>query len=293
MTIPVMDSHLSGQCVLVTGASGAIGQATVRVLAAEGVHVALHYHRHADAAETLVRELSRPEYRAPDAVSFVRTPSHTATPPAGGPLAAAFGADLRDEPQVDRLFAEVTRAFGRIDAVVANAGIWTAAETPLQDMTLAQWRATLDADLTGVFLTCRGFLRHLAAAPRDSAALVLVGSTAALFGEAGHADYAAAKAGLTYGLTRSLKNEIVKLAPRGRVNCVCPGWVQSPMAAPALPDTTVLRRVCATIPLNKIATVEDVAHAIVFLLSDRLAGHLSGTILPVAGGMEGRLLNPM
>jgi len=159
-------------------------------------------------------------------------------------------------------------------------------------MSLDQWRETIDADLTSVFFTCRAFLRHLAQEPRESAALVLVGSTAALFGEEGHADYSAAKAALTYGLTLSLKNEIVRLAPRGRVNCVCPGWTRTAMAEYAMSDPKAVRRAQSTMALRKVATPQDVASAIVFLASDRLAGHLSGTILPVAGGMEGRLLHP-
>jgi len=121
---------------------------------------------------------------------------------------------------------------------------------------------------------------------------VLVASTAALFGEAEHADYAAAKAAMAYGLTRSLKNEIVRLAPRGRVNCVCPGWTRTPMAAYGLADAAALARVQATMALRKIAEPEDVAGLIVFLTAERLAGHISGAIVPVAGGMEGRLLHP-
>ncbi len=89
----------------------------------------------------------------------------------------------------------------------------------------------MDTDLTGAFLTTRGFLRHLADSPREEASIVFVASTAALFGEENHTDYSAAKAAMAYGMTRSLKNEIVRLAPRGRVNCVCPGWVMTPMAA--------------------------------------------------------------
>ncbi len=251
--------------VLITGASGGIGRATARAFAAEGATVALHYHTQADAATALGRELGAP--------------------------ALVVGADLRDEAAVQAMFRTVLATHSRIDAVVVNAGIWPPDAVPLLRMTLDQWEGTLRADLTSAFLTCRGFLRHVAEVPREAAAIVLVGSTAALFGEAGHADYAAAKAGLTYGLTLSLKNEIARLAPRGRVNCVCPGWTATPMAAGSI-DPAALARVTATMPLRKIATPEDVAAAITFLASDRRAGHISGVILPVAGGMEGRLLHP-
>jgi NAD(P)-dependent dehydrogenase (short-subunit alcohol dehydrogenase family) len=149
----------------------------------------------------------------------------------------------------------------------------------------------MDTDLTGAFLTCRGFLRHLADSPREEASIVFVASTAALFGEENHTDYSSAKAAMAYGMTRSLKNEIVRLAPRGRVNCVCPGWVMTPMAAASMADPKAVDRVTATMSLRKIATPEDAASSIVFLSSSRLAGHLSGTILPLAGGMEGRWLH--
>ena len=112
---------------------------------------------------------------------------------------------------------------------MANAGHWPPDDVPLERMTLKQWEATLAVNLTSVFLCVREFFRGIARHQLNDPAAVLVGSTAAVFGEAGHADYAAAKAGLTYGLARSLKNEICRLAPRGRVNVVCPGWVRTPL----------------------------------------------------------------
>jgi 3-oxoacyl-[acyl-carrier protein] reductase len=259
-----MESGLSDQVVVVTGASGGIGRATARAFAAEGASVVLHYHRNAASAEALRGEI--------------------------GNASLAVAADLRDEAQTAAMFDAAVGRFGRVDAVVVNAGVWSPDAGPLHTMSLQQWRTTVETDLTSAFLTCRAFLQHLADAPRDAASIVLVGSTAALFGEADHGDYAAAKAGLVYGLTRSLKNEIVRLAPRGRANAVCPGWVDTPMARPASRDPQHLKRVQATMAMAKIASAEDVARAIVFLTSDRLAGHVSGAVLPVAGGMEGRLL---
>jgi len=266
-----MNSDLRDQTVLITGASGGIGQATARAFAAEGARLALHYHTNSAAVENLAGEL--------------------------GEGVIPVAADLTREGEVDALFEHVRQAFGHLDAVVVNAGIWVAEAAPIAEMSLAQWQRTLEADLTSAFLTCRGFLRLLAESsrggkPRERAAIVLVGSTAALVGEEGHGDYSAAKAGMVHGLTRTLKNEIVRIVPRGRVNCVCPGWVATPMSAEALQDQPLVDRVTSTMALRKVATPEDVAAAIVFFASERLAGHLSGTILPVAGGMEGRLLHP-
>ena len=132
----------------------------------------------------------------------------------------------------------------------------------------------------------RGFLRGVAS--RGHGSLVLVGSTAGLFGEAGHADYAAAKAGLVGGLLPSLKNEVVRVAPRARVNAVCPGWTESSMTREALTPET-LQRVTRTMALQKVAQPEDVAAQVVVLASDELSGHVTGQIVTVAGGMEGRV----
>ena len=255
-----MDLELGGTGVLVTGASGGIGSAVARELAAEGARVAVHYHRGRDAAEALAAEL-------------------------GG---VALGADLRDEEQADRLVPAAVEALGRLDACVANAGVWPAEDVPVSAMPLARWRDTLDANLTATFLTARAYLRQVEAAGEGS--LVMVASTAALFGEAGHADYASAKAAIAHGLLLSLKNEVVRSAPGARVNVVAPGWTVSPMTAADLTEDTVAR-VTATMALRKVAAPEDVARAVAFLCSARAAGHVSGQVITVAGGMEGRLLH--
>jgi len=144
------------------------------------------------------------------------------------------------------------------------------------------------ANLTATFLTAREFLREVERNGHGS--LVLVGSTAGLVGEAGHADYAAAKSAILGGLLLSLKNEIVRIAPLGRVNAVAPGWTESPMTRGHVEPDDVLR-ITRTMPLRKVATPADVARQVVVLASDRLSGHVSGQVVVVAGGMEGRVLH--
>jgi 3-oxoacyl-[acyl-carrier protein] reductase len=119
---------------------------------------------------------------------------------------------------------------------------------------------------------------------------VLIGSTAGIFGEAGHADYAAAKSGILGGLLLSLKNEVARIAPSARVNAVAPGWTVSPMTRGLLAEDRV-RRITMTMPLRKVASAEDVASQVVLLASDTVSGHVTGQVIVVAGGMEGRVLH--
>lgn len=264
-----MNSGLSGKVVIVTGASGGIGSATARKFAEEGARIVLHYRSGRDRAEALRKELGQAD-------------------------SIAVRADLTKESDVCRLFVTAAKHFGRIDTLVANAGSWETKDVPLQEMSLKQWKATLDCVLTATFLSTREFFRHVVRQKRGNA--VLVASTAGVFGEAFHADYAAAKAAMAYGLVRTLKNEIARIAPHtadycgGRVNCVCPGWTVVPRNAAKLKDSAVVRRVTSTMALPQIGRPEDMANAAVFLSSDVLARHITGQTMVVAAGMEGRRL---
>jgi 3-oxoacyl-[acyl-carrier protein] reductase len=256
-----VDTGLAGKRVVVTGASGGIGSACARAFAAEGAQVVVHYHRGRERAEAVAAEL-------------------------GG--APAIGADLTVEAEVDALFAQAREQLGGVDICAAVAGVWPAADEAVWELSLERWEATLRANLTATFLTSRAFLREVQHTGHGN--LVLVGSTAGRFGEAGHADYAAAKSAIQVGLLLSLKNEIVRIAPLGRVNAVAPGWTISPMTRDAL-DPDVVERVTRTMPLRKVAVADDIARAVVVLASDELSGHISGELVTVAGGMEGRTLH--
>jgi 3-oxoacyl-[acyl-carrier protein] reductase len=197
-------------------------------------------------------------------------------------------ADLTDEHEVDRLFAAARSALGRIDVCAAVAGVWPSQDVPVWELPLERWENTVRQNLTSSFLTARGFLREVERNGHGS--LVLVGSTAGLVGEAGHADYAAAKSAILGGLLLSLKNEVARVAPRARVNAVAPGWTETPMTRGHVDPATV-RKVTRTMALRKIADADDVARQVVVLASDELSGHVTGQVITVAGGMEGRVIH--
>ena len=253
-----MDTDLAGKGVLVTGGAGGIGSAVVRAFAAEGAHVAVHYHRSQNAAESLAAEIE----------------------------GVAIAADLTDEDEADALVPAAVAALGRLDVCVANAGAWPRQDLPLWELPLERWQATLAANLTVTFLTVRGFLRH--AARTGTGSLVMVGSTAGIFGEAGHADYAAAKGAVITGLLLSAKNEAARIGTGVRVNAVAPGWTLTPMIGDRGLDAEHVARATSTMALKKLGRPEDVASQIVALASDRISGHVTGQVVSVAGGMEGR-----
>jgi 3-oxoacyl-[acyl-carrier protein] reductase len=203
----------------------------------------------------------------------------------GAPICQA---DLTVEDDVDRLFAIAREELGSVDVCAAVAGVWPAVDLPVWELPLARWEETIRQNLTATFLTARAFLREVARTGHGS--LVLVGSTAGRFGEAGHADYAAAKSAIQGGLLLSLKNEVVRVAPRARVNAVAPGWTESPMTR-GLVDDEAIRRISRTMALRKVAQPEDIAAQVVVLSSDVLSGHVSGELVTVAGGMEGRVVH--
>lgn len=242
---------LEGKIALVTGGSRGIGRAAAILLARAGAHVALTYHTRAAEAESAAREIQ-----------------------SLGRRAYVAGGDLADPAVIDRLSSGIQREFGRLDVLVANAGIWPPDEVALTAMSPEQWRRTMSANLDAVFLSTRAALRLMGPGGR----VVLVSSTAGQRGEPYHADYAASK-GAIIALTKSLA---VECAPDILVNCVAPGWVDTEMSAPALTEES-RARLQLTIPLGRIAPAEDIAGPILFLCSD-LAGYVTGEVVNVNGG---------
>ncbi|MCG3255212.1 MAG: SDR family oxidoreductase [Candidatus Heimdallarchaeota archaeon] len=260
-----MDLNLTGKHVLLTGGTGGIGKVIIDQLVEEEARVTIHYNTNTVSATEIQNKYDS------SSVFLVQ-------------------GDLRKEEDIENLFFKANDHFGRIDNLIANAGIWGSESTLTSELSLDQWNNTLDVNLTGVFLCVRAFFRNLIKYPGKSASIVLVGSTAGFFGEAGHADYSASKAALMYGLTKTWKNEIIHYVEMGRVNSVGPGWVLTEMVGESLEDMEEVRKILQTVPMQKIASATDVANTVLFLLSDKASGHISGESLLVSGGMEGRVL---
>lgn len=261
-----MDTELSRKHIVITGASGGIGLVTTKAFLLEGARVTGTFNQSSE-------ELTELQDIWPNQLHTVKM-------------------DQTDESNVESAFIRAYENFGRIDILVANAGIANHEGVAIQDMSREQWERTLSTNLTGTFLCAKYFFKNLEWHRGNTASLIMIGSTAGLFGEAWYSDYSASKAGM-HGLLMSLKNEIVHLAARGRVNLVNPGWTLTPMAEGALNDKEMVTRILQTIPMRKTAKPQDIANAILYLSSDKLAGHVSGQTITIAGGMEGRLLyNP-
>lgn len=261
-----METQLEGKVVFITGASGGIGRALAEEFAAEGCRLALTGRGNLDELEAWCAAQPWSE------------------------RATTMRLDVTDPADVSRAFEQVLSRWSRVDVCVANAGIWETEDLPFSEMSEERVRRAVEVNLLGAAWTARCFLRCVRDQPAstDGATLVFTGSTAARFGEGGHADCAMSKAGLS-GLASTLKNEIARLDPRGRVNIVEPGWTATEMAASALDDPASVERALQTMSLRRVATGRDVARAVVFLASP-LSAHVTGETLTVAGGMEGRVL---
>ncbi|HTB98194.1 MAG TPA: SDR family oxidoreductase [Terracidiphilus sp.] len=254
---------LDGKVALITGGSRGIGAETVRLFVAAGAKVAFTYRHAKEQAQALAAECGGAE-------RCVALEQELSTPQEGRAAVAA-----------------AVKAFGRLDALVANHGVWPAEDAPIEQMTEVQWRRTVSINLDSVFGLVQGAVTQMDlqesmpdAADAVKGHIVLISSTAGQRGEALHADYAVTK-GALISLTKSLSSE---LAPRKiLVNCVAPGWVATEMSAAALDDAKVGPKILAGIPVGRVATPREIAGPVLFLCTP-LAGFVSGEVLNVNGG---------
>lgn len=248
---------LAGKVVLVTGGSRGIGAATVAMFHQAGAKVVFSFEKAHDQAEALAAECGGPE--------FCRAIQQQLSTPSDGRA----------------LVTAAVAAFGRLDCLIVNHGIWPSHDQPIATMTDQQWRGTLSINLDSVFgLVQAATAQMLAQAGPVKGHIVLIASTAAQRGEAFHADYAASK-GALISLTKSLSSE---LAPQGiYTNCVAPGWVGTEMSLAALSDPETSKKATALIPLGRVGHVDEIAGPVVFLCTP-LAGFISGEIFNVNGG---------
>jgi 3-oxoacyl-[acyl-carrier protein] reductase len=249
----VLEINLSGKAALVSGGSRGIGAACCRLLARAGCDVTINYRTRADAAAAVRAEVE-----------------------AMGRSAIIFGADVADSAQVEVMVEQAVAALGRLDILVANAGIWT--EGRIDTMTDADWARMIAVNLSGAFHLCRAAVPHLKKS--GEGAIIVIASTAGQRGESAHDHYAASKGG-QIALTRSLA---VELAPFGiRVNAVSPGWIRTDMTEPFLRPEKIAESLKEPIPLGRPGEAEDVAAPVAFLASN-LARHITGAVLNVNGG---------
>jgi 3-oxoacyl-[acyl-carrier protein] reductase len=239
---------LTGQTALVTGASGGIGGAIARALHTQGAEIALAGTRTA-ALDALALEL--------------------------GQRAHALAADLADPEAADKLLRDAEAAMSRVDILVNNAGITRdALALRMRD---ADWQAVIDLNLTAAFRLTRAALRGMLR--RRHGRIVCITSGVGVLGNPGQANYAAAKAGMI-GMAKSVAAEV---AGRGiTVNCVAPGFIDTDMTK-TLPEEQQAA-LKTQIPLGRLGSPDDIAHAVAFLASPQ-AGYITGTTLHVNGGM--------
>jgi 3-oxoacyl-[acyl-carrier protein] reductase len=240
-----------GKVVLVTGSSRGIGAAILTRFAEAGATCALHYWDDPDGANRKDAEALAAKLGA-----TVRT----------------FAADVRDAAQVDGLMRQVMESFGGLDVLVNNAGVLR--DRSIRKMTLDDWNAVIQTNLTGVFHCCK----YAAEVLRDGGRVVSIASVAGLVGIHGQANYAAAKAGVI-GMTRSLAKEFARR--QITVNAVAPGVVQTAMLGEIKPE--VMAEYLKQIPVGRLAQPEDIANVVLFLASEE-TGYVTGQVIPVTGG---------
>ena len=246
---------LAGKAALITGGSRGIGAAAVKTFARAGADVVFNYHRNKDAAAQVEQEARK-----------------------HGTRVEAFRADCSRHADNKKLVQQCIARLGRLDILVANAGIWNVEDLPIEKMTEAQWDEMMRVNLKSVYSVIHHSVPHMI--KQKSGKIIAISSTAGQRGEAFHTHYGATKGGII-SFVKGLSTELAR--HNILVNSVAPGWVATDMSNPVINARAGGKAIAAAIPLGRAATAEEVAGPILFLASE-LANFLTGEVINVNGG---------
>ncbi len=246
---------LAGKAALVTGGSRGIGAATVKLFAQAGADVVFSYHRNRDAAAHVEQEARK-----------------------HGTRIESFKADLGKMPEAKKLVEFAHERLGRLDILVANAGIWNDKDAPIEQLSERDWDDMIRINLKSVYAAIHHATPLMIA--QRSGRIIAISSTSGQRGEAFHTHYSASK-GAIISLVKSLASELAR--HNILVNCVAPGWVETDMSKPTLETKAGRKTVVATIPLGRVGNPEEIAGPILFAASD-LATFVTGEVINVNGG---------
>jgi 3-oxoacyl-[acyl-carrier protein] reductase len=246
---------LAGKAAVITGGSRGIGGATVKLFARAGADVVFSFNKNREAAQQVEQESRK-----------------------HGTRVESFRADLRRMADAQSLIEFAAERLGQVDILVANAGIWTAENVPIESLSERQWDEMMRANLKSAYSVAHFVVPQMIA--RRSGRIIVISSTAGQRGEAFHSHYAATK-GAVISFVKSLSTELAR--HNILVNCVAPGWVDTDMSKSTLKSRPGRKFALAQIPLGRVAAAEEIAGPILFLASD-MATFVSGEILNVNGG---------
>ena len=246
---------LAGKAALITGGSRGIGAAAVKMFAQAGADVVFNYHKRKDSAHEVEEDARK-----------------------HGTRVESFRADLAEMAPAKKLVDFARERLGRLDILVANAGVWNLEDLPIGKMSERDWDDMMATNAKSVYSVIHFAAPHMIA--QRSGRIIAISSTAGQRGEAFHTHYGASK-GAIISLVKGLSSE---LAPHNiLVNCVAPGWVDTDMSKPVLGTKAGAKEILITIPLRRPGTAADIAGSILFLASD-LAGWITGEVINVNGG---------
>jgi 3-oxoacyl-[acyl-carrier protein] reductase len=246
---------LAGKAAVVTGGSRGIGAATVKLFARAGADVVFSYHKNREAGAQIEQESRK-----------------------HGTRIESFKADLGKMAGAKALIEFARDRLGRLDILVANAGIWNEKDTPIERVTEREWDDMMRINLKSVYAVIHFAVPHMIS--QRGGRIVAISSTAGQRGESFHTHYGASK-GAVISFVKGLSTELAR--HNILVNCVAPGWVDTDMSASVLRDKKAVKIAVASIPLKRAATAEEIAGPILFVASD-LATFMTGEVINVNGG---------